>query len=282
MDRKRSAFTLIEILVVVAIIALLIAILLPSLARAKEMARMVQCQSNMRQISMAFCSYVVENKGRLPGGYYDQYADWLGAANRPGYTGRQPDDGVIWKYMGRQRQAYLCPQDALENHDFSYSCNIILSGAKTEMLAGAHHPLSDFANRDHRASATRRMKAFEGVPMLIEEDALYWLDNGNHEGGWANNDRISERHLKAGFRGFGNIGFTDGHVGKVQLWPGKPGSTNDDYFCANDQCIHTMGRKWVSGYSWNDWENIGGIQVFLCVYGYMDHASPASKFGIAH
>lgn len=277
MTLQRRAFTLIEILVVVAIIALLVAVMLPSLARAKAMARMVQCQSNQRQISMSFCTYVVDNKGRLPGGFYDLYADWFGAANKPNYTGRRPDDGTIWRLMGKQRHAYVCPSDVLEAHNFSYSANIILSGAKTEMLASAHHPLENFSSPNHGASGPR-MKAFDGVPLLVEEDSTFWLIT-NDEGGWANDDRLTERHLPVGGRGFGNIGFTDGHVGKVQLWPGGVGTSPDKYFCANNLCIHTAGRKWVSGKSWWDPDTSGKNR---CVYGYMDKASPASSFGITH
>lgn len=263
---QKRGFTLIEILVVVAIIALLVAVLLPSLARAKAMARMVQCQSNMRQISMAFVTYTVQNKGRLPGGYYDPYADWFGRANRLNYTGRNPDDGTIWKLMGKQRQAYTCPADVLEEHDYSYSANIILSGAKTEMLASAHHPLENFNSTNHGAGGPR-MKAFDGVPLIVEEDSTFWLIT-NDEGGWANDDRITERHLPVGGRGFGNIGFTDGHVGKIQLWPGGVGTTPDKYFNANNQCIHTLGRKWITGWSWRE---------TACTYGYMDRASAADQ-----
>jgi prepilin-type N-terminal cleavage/methylation domain-containing protein len=65
---KRPGFTLIELLVVVAIIALLIAILLPSLANARETAKTAACASNMRQVGAFIRLFAAENDGRCPGG----------------------------------------------------------------------------------------------------------------------------------------------------------------------------------------------------------------------
>ncbi|MCC6680238.1 MAG: DUF1559 domain-containing protein [Phycisphaeraceae bacterium] len=59
-------FTLIEILVVISIIAILIGIILPALAKARESAREVKCRSNQRQIGIAIEAYGVDHKGRMP------------------------------------------------------------------------------------------------------------------------------------------------------------------------------------------------------------------------
>ena len=66
MMKKIKAFTLIEMLVVVAIIALLIAILLPSLARARELARQTICGTNMKEIGTTFYIYQSDNLDDFP------------------------------------------------------------------------------------------------------------------------------------------------------------------------------------------------------------------------
>jgi len=64
--RRQSAFTLVELLVVIGIIALLISILLPTLSSVRRQAATLQCSSNMKQIATAMMMYVQDNKGKLP------------------------------------------------------------------------------------------------------------------------------------------------------------------------------------------------------------------------
>ena len=63
---RRHAFTLVELLVVIGIIALLVAMLLPALNKAREASIAATCLSNLRQINTAFILFANENKGFLP------------------------------------------------------------------------------------------------------------------------------------------------------------------------------------------------------------------------
>lgn len=71
---KHNAFTIVELLVVIGIIAVLIAILLPALNAARKQAKLTACASNLRQIAAAAIEYAGDNHGFLPQRYLAGYA----------------------------------------------------------------------------------------------------------------------------------------------------------------------------------------------------------------
>ena len=118
----RDGFTLLELLVVMGIIALLMGLLLQSLARVRSLAREVACQSNLKQLMTAVVLYASENRDYLPfpnvglvenrsglKGVFWGGAGWL--YQSPARS--EPDDvmnGVLWPYL-RNRSVYHCPND---------------------------------------------------------------------------------------------------------------------------------------------------------------------------
>ncbi|MBE0535746.1 MAG: prepilin-type N-terminal cleavage/methylation domain-containing protein [Phycisphaerae bacterium] len=105
--RKGVGFTLIELLVVIAIIALLLAILVPSLGKAKEHTRNILCRSNLKQYGLAMRMYLDDNDCRFP-----TTNIWLKSPAGGGYgaflrEGDEPD-GVFWPYISSY-DIHLCP-----------------------------------------------------------------------------------------------------------------------------------------------------------------------------
>ncbi len=102
---KRRAFTLIELLVVIAIIAILAAILFPVFAKARERAKRTSCQSNLKQIGIAFRMYVDDHDGFLPSKYDPNQANGVG-----GEKFRETMDPYV-----KSTEVWFCPSDSHAN-----------------------------------------------------------------------------------------------------------------------------------------------------------------------
>jgi prepilin-type N-terminal cleavage/methylation domain-containing protein len=152
-NKRRSGFTLIELLVVIAVIAVLLAVLLPALRKAKVLAKRVTCQSNLKQIAVAWTMYLDDNEGRF---YQDRnanlrYGGWSGM--QPPYTRplnkyfNLPVDLAEETKIENDARIFCCPADrggastyapqekAYNFYGTSYQTNLMLIGPD-QMLIG--------------------------------------------------------------------------------------------------------------------------------------------------
>jgi prepilin-type N-terminal cleavage/methylation domain-containing protein len=133
-----TAFTLVELLIVIAILAILCSLLLPSLSRTGSKAAAAQCISNLRQWGLAYRQYADDNKDFLPRrgqgvqplGLIDRSDDWFNALTS--YFGSQPYQQLFaanQKFQARAKSVFVCPAaiDPGSTHFLPYGMNMNLS-----------------------------------------------------------------------------------------------------------------------------------------------------------
>ena len=137
------AFTLIEVLVVCAVVAVLLCLLLPVLGRARTAARRCACQGNLRQIWVAWDLYLTDSDGRFFRGQNHNF-DFGGWQGHGPYVARRPLNWYLGLPVdaasGKGTEVFRCPDDQggrdypEKAYDFfgnSFQANILLAGPST-------------------------------------------------------------------------------------------------------------------------------------------------------
>lgn len=258
--RNKKSFTLIELLIVIAIIAILASLLLPALTKAREKAKGIGCINNVKQVGTAFAMYNVDNRDFFP-----YFAGW----NDGGVAGDQNDKEKYWSsvlkrnYINRTGGTFLpgdpkgwlpfkCPSQNIDIWSYqyvSYGYNHNNIGSSTRKLAGMPSVFAANGYLNTPAKASELKRASE---VLLMADSIIWsstaLINGDYrgyyimaDGGIAGSTPTSyiprARHQDAF-----NALWCDGHVGRVR-------SSSTNYLDVYNNTV--LGKTGVAGNKWN-------------------------------
>lgn len=216
--RPSHAFTLIELMVVIAIIGILASLLLPALSRAKEKARQAACLNNLKQLTTGMALY--------HGDFEDVYPT---PGSRLSY-GPQPEDWIWWQY-GRDIQKssivryvdrfnpkiFTCPADSegralqsegfIANDPYRYSYTL----TSHDLTNGVNPGLSTIITQTREVYPFKNSQVLNPSRkiMLVEEDRKT-MDDPRWIPFRSTPSLVAERHGKKG-----NAAFVDGHIESV-------------------------------------------------------------------
>jgi len=248
---KHKGFTLIELLVVISIIAVLMAMLLPSLEKAREQARVVTCQSNLKQWGIVWMTYAASNEDKFPVTFNWDIDAWGGEHFWPDSVRKYYDPGYQGKaevtHIGEVRRAasemLFCPKATktyFEEHEIKYMAwgdiDSIGRGDITRMPAGGSYCLNEYSSSPWQTAAPEESANYWGSANVRGASRIPLLGDGMWTGGfpWPDDtppktendigltsDNIRRFCIDRHNGGFINMVFVDGSVRRVglkQLW----------------------------------------------------------------
>jgi prepilin-type processing-associated H-X9-DG protein/prepilin-type N-terminal cleavage/methylation domain-containing protein len=244
------AFTLLELLLAIAIISVIASLLMSAVSSARNGRDSMQCMNNLRQLVSANMSYAVENDGRFcPAQAQDNMVRWHG--ERSSLTAQfDATLGTLSPYLGKEQRVKMCPafysfikgSKSFEDGTGGYGYNAIYVGG-TPANRWQGELISNISNAPRTVMFTdSALSKPEGVQEYAYCEPWEWVTPTGKLAG-ALSPSVHFRHS-----GKANVGWCDGHVS--QEVPSRLGAKN--YYGGDDKenKIGWFGPSEDNGY-WN-------------------------------
>lgn len=217
--QKINGFTLIELLVVIAIISLLVSILLPSLVKAKKLAKITMCSANLKYLGISLVLYADENNQSFPN--TGKFGTWWYSADGE-YGGFRSNAGsfvrLIYPNYVTSRTVLYCPLDPVRSAERYWVSDDQPNYGPSLEYNGISYAYSACYGTDgdlgHMALATRCRTLSDPVGALMSDqegwsESLPWY--------WPHDAEISYGYITS--VSSVNILFSDGHVESLKIEP---------------------------------------------------------------
>ncbi len=233
--RRHSAFSLIELLTVVGIVAVLAALVTPAVSAVRNKGKDTKCLSNLRQWGIALNSYLADSQGRLPADGNEDSPSWANVASvantnawyniLPPYVGIAPlkdftaaERALL--YTGQKASIFQCPRATWAGNERTASGPIFSYAFNSKIFTGDSPTVLISQLTDQGVNnANNRQIAPSVIPMIVDTRASTKepkaVTGMNNEYGTAKSytRRLSNRHSAANTtKGTINIVFFDGSV----------------------------------------------------------------------
>ena len=201
--KTRAGFTLIELLVVIAIISLLVSILLPSLQKAKLLAREIVCMANLRSMHWAWTLYLEDSRQVLP--YLINNGWRQGCTWHPdSITGMLALGGYMDGPLSTLDVDYAEPPDV-------WKCAVTISEPAINGLSWSPTPAPTWYTYNFSFRSD-----WQYTRKLVDKETLeQYILFGDQLGSWSNLENYMHRHVGPDQEAQGAIGCADGHVQKL-------------------------------------------------------------------
>lgn len=227
---RTSGFTLVELLVVIAVLGILMAMLIPSIGSVKEKAFMVRCKQNLGSLSQASMAYATVNRGQIPSA-----EEWVGSSSAasPHWSVEiNVTTGKLWQYLSKEPRTYVCDKfvrtyklnpafSSIDKVHCSYVMNAyfsrggfretsVFAGLRSQVMYPVRLGLFSEQSAFYRVGGEESRYTKEVIENLRLEPGSYATQMTARDGEAiaAFHDAPSANLLD----GYANVAFVDGHV----------------------------------------------------------------------